>query len=61
MFLVTYVPQTAVMAIFEGPFAAISAAGLVLSESSTLSNIAARAWWMEGALIDTFDGVRLYE
>ncbi|KAI9708785.1 MAG: hypothetical protein M1820_003740 [Bogoriella megaspora] len=56
MFAVTYVPQLAIMAIFEGPFAAISAAGLVLSESSTLTNIGARAWWVEGALLDTFDG-----
>lgn len=57
MFLVTYVPQMAAMALVEGPFAAISAAGLVLSESSTLTNIGARAWWVEGALVDTFDGV----
>ncbi|KAI9655729.1 MAG: hypothetical protein M1821_005164 [Bathelium mastoideum] len=56
MFLVTYVPQMAVMALVEGPVAAISAAGLVLSESSTLINIGARAWWVEGALVDTFDG-----
>ncbi|KAF2229536.1 hypothetical protein EV356DRAFT_455668 [Viridothelium virens] len=56
MFLVTYVPQMAVMALFEGPLAAISAAGLVLSESSTLTNIGARAWWVESALVDTFDG-----
>ena len=57
MFLVTYVPQMAAMALVEGPFAAISAAGLVLTESSTLTNILGRAWWMEGALVDTFDGV----
>ena len=59
MFLVTYVPQMAAMALVEGPIAAVSAAGLVLSESSTLTNIGARAWWVEAALVDTFDGVCL--
>merc|ERR1712000_368127 len=36
MFLVAYVPQAAVMAFTSGPVAAISAALLTLSESSTL-------------------------
>lgn len=56
MFLVTYVPQAAIMAFTEGPIAPISAALLVLSESSTLFNILSKTFLVDDALIDTFDG-----
>ncbi|KAJ5246859.1 hypothetical protein N7468_001842 [Penicillium chermesinum] len=56
MFFFTYVPQMAVMAITSGPLAAISAGVLVLSESSTITNLLARSFLVEEALIDTFDG-----
>jgi hypothetical protein len=57
MFFFTYLPQAAVLAIFNGPLAAVSAALLVLSESSTIFNVMARALLVEDSLIDTFDGV----
>lgn len=59
MFFFTYLPQAAVLAIFNGPLAAVSAALLVLSESSTVFNVMARALLVEDSLIDTFDGVSL--
>ncbi|KAL2426157.1 hypothetical protein ABEF95_012085 [Exophiala dermatitidis] len=59
MFLVAYVPQAAIMAFTSGPVAAISAALLTLSESSTLINLLSRTFLIEEALIDTFDGTLL--
>lgn len=56
MFAFTYVPQMAVMAFTQGPIAAVSAALLVLSESSTLFTILSKTFLIEDALIDTFDG-----
>ena len=46
-----------VMAFTNGPLAAISAALLVLSESSTLMTILSKTFLIEDALVDTFDGV----
>ena len=57
MFLFTYLPQAAVLAISNGPFAAISAALLVLSESSTIFTLLSKSFLIEEALVDTFDGV----
>ena len=57
MFLVTYVPQLAVMVFVSGPFAAISAAVLVLSESATITTALSKAWFIGEALVDTFDAV----
>ncbi|KIW88784.1 uncharacterized protein Z519_10831 [Cladophialophora bantiana CBS 173.52] len=59
MFIVAYVPQAAVMAFTSGPVAAISAAILTLSESSTLINLLSRTFLIEEALVDTFDGTLL--
>lgn len=56
MFFFTYVPQMAIMAFTSGPLAAISAAILVLGESSAITNALSRAFLVEDALIDTFDG-----
>jgi hypothetical protein len=56
MFIFTYLPQAAVLAFTSGPLAAISAALLVLSESSTLTMILSKALLIEDSLIDTFDG-----
>jgi hypothetical protein len=47
------------MAVTSGPVAAISAAILTLSESSTITNLIARTLFIEEALIDTFDGTLL--
>ena len=57
MFVFTYLPQAAVMAFTSGPLAAISAALLVLSESSTIMTILSKTFLIEDALVDTFDGV----
>jgi len=59
MFLVAYVPQAAIMAFTSGPVAAVSAALLTLSESSTLINLLSRTFLIEDALVDTFDGTLL--
>lgn len=57
MFFFTYLPQAAIMTITSGPLLApISAAILVLSESSTITNYLARSFLLEDALLDTFDG-----
>lgn len=47
----------AVMAFTSGPLAALTAAVLVLSESSTLFTILSKTFLIEDALVDTFDGV----
>jgi len=59
MFLVAYLPQAAIMSFTSGPIAAISAALLTLSESSTLINLFSRTFLIEDALTDTFDGTLL--
>lgn len=56
MFFFTYMPQMALMAFTSGPLAAISAALLVLTESSTITSFLSRSLIVEDALIDTFDG-----
>lgn len=57
MFVFTYLPQAAIMAFTNGPLAAVSAALLVLSESSTLFTIISKTFLIQDALVDTFDGV----
>ncbi|MCJ1469775.1 hypothetical protein MMC07_008417 [Pseudocyphellaria aurata] len=57
MFVFTYLPQMAVMAFTSGPLAALTAAVLVLSESSTLFTVLSKTFLIEDALVDTFDGV----
>lgn len=47
----------AVMTFTSGPLAAVSAALLVLSESSTLFTILSKTFLIQDALTDTFDGV----
>ena len=57
MFIFTYLPQMAVMAFTSGPLAPVSAALLVLSESSTLFTVLSKTFLIDDALVDTFDGV----
>lgn len=45
------------MTFTQGPLAAISAALLVLSESSTIFTMLSKTFLIEDALVDTFDGV----
>jgi Etoposide-induced protein 2.4 (EI24) len=56
MFVFAYLPQAAIMAFTSGPLAAVSAALLTLSESSTIVNLISRTFLMQDALVDTFDG-----
>jgi hypothetical protein len=57
MFIFAYLPQAAVLTIFNGPLAIVSTIMLVLSESSTITNILARNFFIQDALLDTFDAV----
>ena len=59
MFAFPYLPQAAIMAFTNGPLAAVSAALLVLSESSTLFTMISKTFLIQDALVDTFDGVLL--
>ncbi|KAJ9314646.1 hypothetical protein DTO271D3_5146 [Paecilomyces variotii] len=59
MFFFTYVPQAAMLAFTSGPLAPISAALLVLSESSTITSALSRSLLLQEALVDTFDGTLL--
>ncbi|ORY10642.1 hypothetical protein BCR34DRAFT_625151 [Clohesyomyces aquaticus] len=59
MFAVTYVPQAAVLAVFNGPFAIVTTVLLVLSESSTIFSVLSKNFLIDEALIDTFDGTLL--
>ncbi|KAF2488793.1 hypothetical protein BU16DRAFT_213194 [Lophium mytilinum] len=56
MFVVTYIPQAAVLALFNGPLAAVTTVLLVLSESSTIISILSKNFLIDEVLIDTFDG-----
>jgi hypothetical protein len=59
MFAVTYVPQAAVLSIFNGPLAIATTVLLVLSEASTIFNVLSKNFLIDDALIDTFDGTLL--
>lgn len=61
MFLFTYVPQAAVMSLMNGPMGPINAVALVLSESSTIINLLARSFVLQGALVDIFDATLVCE
>lgn len=56
MFAFTYLPQLAVLVFVNGPLAVFSTVLVVLNESSTIVNIVARNWFLQEALLDTFDG-----
>lgn len=56
MFLLTYLPQMAVLVFTQGPLATLTTILLVLSESSTLTMVLSKALLIEDVLIDTFDG-----
>ena len=57
MFVFAYLPQAAVLAVVNGPLAAVSSILLTLNESSTLITILSKTFLIEDALVDTFDGV----
>jgi len=57
MFVFTYLPQAALLTLVNGPLAIINTILLVLSESATLTNAISRSFFLDEALVDTFDGV----
>ncbi|KAI9849311.1 MAG: hypothetical protein M1837_004771 [Sclerophora amabilis] len=59
MFVFAYVPQAAVLTIFNGPFAIVTSILLTLSESSTLTTVLSKTFLIEDALVDTFDATLL--
>ncbi|WEW60547.1 hypothetical protein PRK78_006034 [Emydomyces testavorans] len=57
LFFLTYLPQTALLALTgSGVLAPLSAAVLVLGESASLTNLLARRFVLREALVDVFDG-----
>lgn len=56
MFAFAYLPQAAVLTVFNGPLAALTTILLVLSESSTIFSVLSKSFLIDDALIDTFDG-----
>lgn len=56
MFVFTYVPQLAVLVLFNGPLAVFTTVLLILSESSAIISMVSRSWLLQEALLDTFDG-----
>jgi hypothetical protein len=59
MFAVTYVPQAALLTVFNGPLAIFTTVLLVLSEASTIFSVLSKNFLIDDALIDTFDGTLL--
>ncbi|KAH8802812.1 hypothetical protein F5884DRAFT_903437 [Xylogone sp. PMI_703] len=55
MFIFTYVPQMAVLALVNGPLAIIAAVLLVFSESSIIILLLSRTFFIQDALVDVFD------
>lgn len=56
MFIFTYLPQAAILSIFNGPLAIFTTVLLILSESSAIINILSKSFLLDEALMDTFDG-----
>lgn len=56
MFAVAYLPQLAVLVLFNGPLAVFSTVLLTLNESSMIIQLISRNWLLQDALLDTFDG-----
>lgn len=56
MFFLTYLPQLAVLVLVNGPLAVFSTVLLILNESAMLTNMIARTYLLEEAMLDTFDG-----
>jgi hypothetical protein len=59
MFAVTYIPQVALLTLFNGPLAVFTTVLLVLSESSTIFSVLSKNFLIDEALIDTFDSTLL--
>ncbi|KIW69750.1 hypothetical protein PV04_05608 [Phialophora macrospora] len=57
LFIWTYLPQVAFLAIFQGPGAWLNATFLVLGEGAAVVALLFEAFFVDEALVDTFDAV----
>lgn len=56
MFFFTYLPQLAILVFVNGPLAVVTTVLLILNESSTIVNLISKNFFLQDALLDTFDG-----
>lgn len=56
MFAIAYLPQLAVLLLFNGPLAVYSTVLLTLNESSIIIHLISRTWMLRESLMDIFDG-----
>jgi len=61
LFIWTYLPQVAFLAIFHGPLAWVNAAFLVLGEGAAIVAILFEAFFVDETLVDVFDAVLINE
>ena len=61
LFVWTYLPQVALLAIFHGPLAWINAAFLVLGEGAAIIALLFEAFFVDETLVDVFDAVLVKE
>lgn len=57
LFIFTYLPQVALLAIFQGHLAWFNAAVLVLGEGAAITAILFEAFLVDETLVDVFDAV----
>jgi len=56
MFFFTYIPQLTVLVFVNGPLAVFTTVLLILNESSTIVSFISKNFFLQDALLDTFDG-----
>ncbi|MCJ1378016.1 hypothetical protein MMC17_001112 [Xylographa soralifera] len=61
LFLWTYLPQVALLAIFHGPLAWVNAAFLVLGEGAAIVALIFEAFFVDETLVDVFDATLINE
>ena len=61
LFLWTYLPQVALLALFHGPLAWVNAAFLVLGEGAAIIALLFEAFLVDETLVDVFDAVLINE
>jgi len=61
LFLWTYLPQVAILAIFHGPLAWVNGAFLVLGEGAVIVALLFEAFFIDETLVDVFDAVLVNE
>ncbi|MCJ1399284.1 hypothetical protein MMC11_002486 [Xylographa trunciseda] len=61
LFLWTYLPQVALLAIFHGPLAWVNAAFLVLGEGAAIVAILFEAFFVDETMVDVFDAILINE